>query len=186
MAICTNRIWEDFSTPLKNYIKKRIPNELDSDDVLQEVFIRIHNNIGSLMDDNKIHAWIYRITRNTIADYYRKHDKVFPSAELSEELTDEFEEDQSFNGEISACLRTMIDQLPEKYKQAIIITEFQNVTQKELSQKMGISLSGAKSRVQRAKEKLKEMLLDCCYLELDRRGNVIDYKHKSEDCKYCQ
>ncbi|OPX87330.1 MAG: ECF RNA polymerase sigma factor SigE [Pelotomaculum sp. PtaB.Bin104] len=105
---------------------------------------------------------------------------------MSEELADESEEDRSFNSEISTCLRTMIDQLPEKYKQAIIITEFQNVTQKELSQKMGISLSGAKSRVQRAKEKLKEMLLDCCYLELDWRGNVVDYKHKGKDCKYCQ
>ncbi|OPX87329.1 MAG: RNA polymerase sigma factor SigZ [Pelotomaculum sp. PtaB.Bin104] len=77
MAVCTDRIWEEFRTPLKNFIKKRIPNELDTDDVLQEVFVKIHNNIGSLTDDNKIHAWIYRITRNTIADYYRKMIKFF-------------------------------------------------------------------------------------------------------------
>lgn len=185
MDVCTDRIWEEFSTPLKNFIKKRIPSELDTDDVLQEVFVKIHNNIGSLTDDNKIHAWIYRITRNTIADYYRKNNKISPAAELSEELTDNHEEDPSFNSEISACLRTMIDKLPEKYKQAILFTEYQNLTQRELSQKMGISLSGAKSRVQRSREKLKEMLLDCCHLELDRRGNVIGYKHKSKDCKYC-
>ena len=89
------------------------------------------------------------------------------------------------NKEIAACLKTMIDSLPEKYKEVVILTEFNNMTQKELSEKIGLSLSGVKSRVQRGRKKLKTILLDCCNLEFDRLGNVIDYQHKSSECKYC-
>ena len=184
MIVYINKIWEEFSIPLKGFISKRISNTQDVDDVLQDVFIKIYNNADSIKDDMKIHAWIYRITRNAIADYYRKKATV-EMVELPDDLTDENAEEVSFNGEIAACLKTMIKSLPEKYKEAVILTEFQNLTQKELSEKMGLSLSGAKSRVQRGRGKLKQMLLGCCHLEFDRLGNVINYKHRSDDCKYC-
>lgn len=182
---CMNCIWTEFSEPLRRFIKKRIPNEQDTDDILQEVFIKIHNNIGSLMNDNKIYAWIYRITRNTITDYYRRNGKNFEMTELPEDLESGTDEELSSNIEIASCLKVMMDNLPEKYKQAILLTEFQNMTQKDLGEKLGISVSGAKSRVQRARKMLKEMLLGCCQLEIDNRGNIIDYKHKNSECKYC-
>ncbi len=185
MAVSINHIWEELSLPLKSFIKKRIANEADADDILQEVFMKIHNNINDLSDDHKIHAWVYRITRNAIVDYYRRHDKSIELSELSEEITMEPDEDITSNMEIAACLKSMIESLPEKYKEAVLLTEFQNLTQKELSDRMGLSLSGAKSRVQRGRRKLKEMLLGCCQLEFDRLGNVIDFQHKSSDCKYC-
>lgn len=184
MSICINEIWREFSLPLKRYISKRITNDQDVDDVLQDIFIKIHKNVDRLRDDTKIHAWVYRITRNAIVDYYRTRDTM-KMVELTNDLASENDEDISFNGEIAACLKTMINSLPEKYKEAVILTEFHNLSQKELSGKMGLSLSGAKSRIQRGRQKLKEMLLDCCQLEFDRMGNVIDYKHKNSECKYC-
>lgn len=184
VTVCTNEIWREFSLPLKKHIRKKVSNDQDVEDILQDVFIKIHNNIAGLIDNTKIHAWLFKITRNAIIDYYRKKERIDLS-ELPDDLLNESEEDLSLNGEIASCLKTMIDSLPEKYKEAIILTEFHNLTQKELSQKMGLSLSGAKSRVQRGRSKLKEMLLECCNLEFDRLGNVIDYKHKNSDCKYC-
>ncbi|OPX90772.1 MAG: ECF RNA polymerase sigma factor SigE [Pelotomaculum sp. PtaB.Bin104] len=178
-------IWHELSVPLKNFIKKRVPNEQDTEDILQEIFSKIHSRIDGLQDDNKIHAWIYKMTRNAIMDYYRKKEKAIELSELAEKLTNETEEDLSANGEIAMCLRAMVDQLPEKYKQAIILTEFHNLTQKEMGEKLGLSLSGAKSRVQRGRAMLKEILLGCCHLEFDRMGNIIDYKHKTKDCKFC-
>lgn len=186
MSVCINDVWEQLYKPLRNYIRRRVKSEQDTDDILQEAFIKIHNNIESLKDDNKIHAWIYQITRNAIVDYYRKYEKSLQFVELPENLTSEIEEDLSLNGEISNCLKPMIDTLPEEYKQAIILTEFGNLTQKELSNRMGLSVPGAKSRVQRARKKLKEILLDCCSLEFDSLGNIINYEHKSTDCKYCK
>lgn len=185
MPVCINSIWEEFSTPLRSFIKRRVQNEQDAEDILQEVFLKIHSSIESLKDDSRIHGWIYRITRNAIVDYYRGHENSVASIDFLEDMAAETDEDSSSNGEIAACLKSMINNLPEKYREAIILTEFQNLTQKELSEKLGLSVSGAKSRVQRAREKLKEMLLSCCQFEFDRLGNIIDYKHNNCDCKYC-
>ena len=52
-----------------------------------------------------------------------------------------------------------------------------------LAERLGLSLSGAKSRVQRAREKLKQQLLECCHFELDRRGHIIDYQPRCQCCE---
>lgn len=184
MTADINEIWAEFSLPLKKFIGKRVSNTQDADDILQDVFIKVHRNFANMKDVARITAWVYTITRNAITDYYRKKE-AFELVDLPADLTDENDEDLSFNSEITACLKTMIDSLPEKYKEAVLLTEFQNLTQKELSERMGLSLSGAKSRVQRGREMLKDMLLGCCQLEFDRVGNIIEYKHKSSECKYC-
>lgn len=185
MSTCTSCVWEEFSAPLKVFIRKRVANEQDAEDIYQEIFIKIHKNIDSVMDVNKIHAWIYRIARNSITDYYRKNQNNYKFTELTEDLESASEEELSSNSEIASCLKVMLDSLPEIYKQAIILTEIQCLTQKEVSEKLGLSLSGVKSRVQRGRKMLKEMLLGCCRLEMDRRGNIIDYKHKNSECKFC-
>jgi RNA polymerase sigma-70 factor (ECF subfamily) len=178
-------LWEQFSIPLKDFIKKRVNNDQDVEDILQTVFLKIHIHINNLIETNKVRGWIYSITRNAIIDFYRSKNQDSDIESLSEDILIGVQEEETLNNEISQCLNTMIQYLPEKYKQAIILTEFHNLTQKELADRTGLSVSGAKSRVQRARLLLKEMLMNCCILELDRRGNVIDYKHKSKDCKYC-
>lgn len=62
MPACVNLIWDEFNGPLKSFIKKRIPKEQDAEDILQDVFIKIYNNIEKLQDNKKIHSWIYTIT----------------------------------------------------------------------------------------------------------------------------
>jgi len=183
-AIIEN-VWHETNVPLKNFIKQRVPNEYDAEDILQDIFYKIHNNIASLQDQNKIQPWIYRITRNVIADYYRRRNRTLALTPLPDDPVNEPWSDVNANAEIAYCLKNMISYLPEKYKQAIFLTEYQNLTQKELGAKTGLSLTGAKSRVQRARGKLKEMLLGCCDLEFDRSGDIIDYKHKSSACKFC-
>jgi len=71
----------------------------------------------------------------------------------------------------------MIEQLPDKYREAMMLTELEGMTQKDLSNQLGISFSGAKSRVQRGRGELKELLTACCHIEADHYGNTIDY-HK--------
>lgn len=177
-------LWGEFSTPLKKFIGKRVANEHDTDDILQEVFARIYKNINTLKEEKKIHAWVYRITRNVIVDFYREK-KSTVLTELTEDLIAEMDEDLSVNEEVSACVKAMINHLPEKYKEAIILTEYHNLTQKELSTRLGLSVSGAKSRVQRGREMIKNMILDCCTLEFDKNGSIIDYKYKSKGCNSC-
>ncbi|SKA93980.1 RNA polymerase, sigma subunit, SigZ [Caloramator quimbayensis] len=177
-----SNIFEDFSTLLSKYIKRHVSCKEDAEDILQDVLLKIYNNIENLNDNEKIYAYIYKIARNSIYDYYRKQNKS------NENYTPELEyflDDETANREISRCVKSMVDYLPEKYRQAIILTEFQGLTQKEVSEILKISLSGVKSRVQRARKLLKKMLYECCNLEFDSLGNVIDFEHKTKDCKFC-
>jgi RNA polymerase sigma-70 factor (ECF subfamily) len=88
--------------------------------------------------------------------------------------------------DIASCLEPMIDGLPEKYRQVIILAEYDGLSQREISEQLGMSFSGAKSRVQRSRGKLKDMLLECCHLEFDRLGHITDYQSKESSCRYCQ
>lgn len=185
MVVSINRIWEEFSIPLKRYIMKHVQDKHDAEDILQEIFCKIIHSMGYLENENKIQSWVYQITRNAIIDYYRSRKVVAALPQLFESRIDEFAVEGEAADEISLCIRKMIDHLPDKYRQAIILTEFEGLTQKELAEKLGLSISGAKSRVQRARKRLKNMLMDCCHFEFDRLGHIIEYQHKEKICCYC-
>jgi RNA polymerase sigma-70 factor (ECF subfamily) len=90
--------------------------------------------------------------------------------------------------ELAGCLRPMIDQLSQDYRDAITLVELKGLTQQAAAKQMGISLSGMKSRVQRGRARLKQMLDDCCLIELDRRGGVVDYRTRrtrESGCNSC-
>jgi RNA polymerase sigma-70 factor (ECF subfamily) len=169
-------IWDEFGASLRGFIKKRVADEAAAEDILQEVFVKIQSQVETLRDIRKLRYWLYQISRNTIIDYYRSRK---PTVSLPENL--EIKDDT--NGydifdDLNPCVESMIGRLPPKYREAVYLTAYQGLTQKEMGKVLGISLSGAKSRVQRARDKLKEMLLDCCDFELDRMGNVISYEPK--------
>lgn len=180
-------IWQEFRISLKQFIRARVSDEQDSEDILQEVFIKIHNHLPNLKEEEKLHSWVYQITRNTIIDFYRSQAKSqaklldSDKERLLQNETDITDEGNK-NEIVAAWLKDLIEQLPEKYKEALIYVELEQHTQKELANKLGISLSGAKSRVQRGREKLKNILLECCHLEFDNFGNILDYNVNKENC----
>lgn len=185
----TQEIWTDFNDILMKFIKSRVKNEYDAEDILQEVFRKIHLSIHRLTDESKVQSWVYQIARNAITDYYRTNAKrrsMETSADTEPELDlpEEAEQDSNLNEVVGRWLKCMVQSLDDKYKDAILLTEFGNATQKELAEKLGISVSGAKSRVQRGREKLKEKLLACCHIERDRLGNVIGYERRSNGCHF--
>lgn len=173
-------IWNEFHNELDGFIFCHIKDREITNDILQDIFVKIQNNIGSLKDESKLASWIYQIARNSINDYYRK---LKPHIELNDyESIDE--EKNADNGELEKCLESFINQLDDKYREAIILTEFNGLTQKQLAQKLNISYSGAKSRVQRAKEYLKNLFTDCCKIQSDKYGNIVDYEQK-RNCNKC-
>ncbi|CAN7201894.1 RNA polymerase sigma factor SigZ [Paenibacillus sp. LjRoot153] len=181
----TEEVWKSFYNPLRNFIVKRVKLVHDADDILQNVFMKIHANLDTLKDDQKLQSWIYQITRNCIMDYYRK-EKLQLKVELPTDLPLEDTEDlNEAIKEIASCIRPMVQQLSDNYKHALELTELGNYTQKQLSEQLGISFSGAKSRVQRGREKLKELLLSCCNFEFDRLGNIIDYTTRNSNQTKC-
>jgi len=172
MTITVQEIWEDFSQRLKNFILKRVENQHDAEDILQEVFCKIHSHVDKLRDEDKLEYWLYRITRNAIIDYYRQKPEKTQPLEVLEDVA---EEPTLENLEqVRSCLRPMINLMDKKYSQALILTEFEGLTQKAMAEKLNLSVAGAKSRVQRAKGNLKEMLMAGCNLEFDHLGQLID------------
>ncbi len=178
----TEDIWHEYQSRLAAFIRSKVAEDA-VDDLLQEVFMKIHLRIDSLKDDTKLESWLYQITRNAITDYYR-------TKRMSEELPEWLEqpkpeEEESIRKELSACLEPMVRELPDKYRTAIQLSEIENKTQKEVAEKEGISLSGAKSRVQRGRTILKTMLDDCCQFEVNQKNQVVSYEKKERDCKFC-
>jgi RNA polymerase sigma-70 factor (ECF subfamily) len=141
-------------------------------------------------DPRRIISWIYQVTRNAIIDYYRKpgrHHEI--PAGLSADIEafgGELQEESDNSGsELAGCLRPMIERLSQDYRDAINLVEFEGLTQQEAAKRMGVSLSGMKSRVQRGRKQLKQMLDDCCRIELDRRRAVVDYEVRDAGCDSC-
>jgi RNA polymerase sigma-70 factor, ECF subfamily len=74
------------------------------------------------------------------------------------------------------CITPMVSQLPDDYRQAIELTELEGMTQIAAAERVGLSVPGMKSRVQRGRARLRSMLLRCCEIETDHRGHVLDFK----------
>ncbi len=164
-------LWQEFSQPLLRFLRARVGNAADAEDLLQGIFLKVQHGLPTLRDTGKLQGWIYQIARHAVIDYYRRRrpeESVRELPELAESLDGEDEVD------LRPAIRRMIAALPPEFRDAIVLTEFQGLSQVELAERLGISVSGAKSRVQRARARLRVMLDDCCHFEFDRRGKVID------------
>ncbi len=188
----TAAIWREFSDGLQGYIHRRVSSLADAEDILQDVFLRIHANLSGLNNRERLAGWIYRVTANAITDFYRSRARAGDTAErLEREARVDAETRAPVAGDgdierdrsLARYLESLVDTLPEKYREAMRLTELEGMTQKEAAAKVGISVSGMKSRVQRGRERLKDALLDCCNVELDRRRGIIDVRERSgEPC----
>ncbi len=176
MTIASEQLWETFSRPLHQFIQRRVPDPHSVEDILQDVFLKIHTHIDTLRAPDRLTSWIYQITRNAIVDYYRAQR---PTIELAETLPVEDESvDRDVVRELSPCVTALVTALPETYREALRLTSSQALSQKALSEQLGISFSGAKSRVQRARAKMKEQLLNCCQFQFDHGGRIVDYQSR--------
>lgn len=165
-------LWQKLAAKLKAFILSKVHNEAIAEDILQEVFIKIHTKIDSVNDETKIQSWIYQITRNLIVDHFRnvqKEQNGLPYLMESEE-----DEMNDFMTETLDDMLKMMDDLPPEYCEALCLTELKGISQKAYAEKIGISYSGAKSRIQRARLMLKDLLMNCCHYQFDKYGTVID------------
>jgi RNA polymerase sigma-70 factor, ECF subfamily len=179
----TAELWEEFGGTLKRFIARRVRNEHDAEDLLQEVFLRAHIAFYKVKDKGRARPWLYRIAANVVADHYRNKRVAIPPVAPHEPAEDAADL-ENLNGEILPCLVSAIGELPDGYRSALTLADLEGRRQKEVADELGLSLSGAKSRIQRARRKLKAALLSCCHFELDRLGNVLGYRPKYGTCRY--
>lgn len=198
MTTKTEELWQLVHDGLRAFIAKRVNDQAHVDDILQDVFMRVHRQVDHVNDPDRLISWIYQVTRNAIIDYYRKPGR---QREIPAGLGSDIEESGGqpasagstpgeapgeLRTELAGCLRPMIERLSQDYRDAITLVELDGLTQQAAAKRVGISLSGMKSRVQRGRKQLKQLLDECCLIELDRRGGVKEFEVRDTGCNPCQ
>ena len=181
-----SEVWEPFVDALRAFVARRVPSA-DVDDVLQDVLLRLHQAAHTLRDDEKAEAWVYGVARRTVADHFRQRatpagtddasalaDPAVPPENLAA-----FQGKHDVHEEVLSWLRPFAQALPEPDRTALLLADFQGRTQQEVADHLGLSLSGAKSRVQRARAKLGDALRACCEVEFgpDARARAFRRVH---------
>ena len=196
MEAHVQEMWQDIHVALRAFIVKRVANEAEADDIVQDVWLKMQRGFDGLKDQNRLISWIYQIARHAIIDHYRAPDRrrempaglaadleVYQSSSSRQTAA---EDSGQLRTELACCLRPMIEQLSEDYRQAVTLVDLEGLTQQEAATQLGLSLSGMKSRVQRGRRQLKAILETCCTIELDRRRGVTGYDMQDQQAHSCR
>ncbi len=163
--------------PLHLYIKRRVSNQLDAEDLTQEVFYKLAKSNND--EIKNIKSWIYTIAKNTITDYYRKkkvHTEEVDNISIDQEKLKNDEID-----ELSKCVIPFINQLPKEYRLIMLLSEMEGISQKEIAGRLDLNYVTVRSKVQRGRKKLRELLSDCCTIIQGGKGSILGYQSK-EGC----
>ncbi len=177
--------WQHVAEDLRRFVQRRVKDPHTAEDLVQDVFLKFARHLQGEPPEGPLHAWIFKTAQNAIIDHYRgQRSGTQDPAGLADETTTNtaFEDEPLF-----ASFRTFLHSLPAEQREAILRTEYEGLTQKQLATELGIPLSTVKSRVQRGKQRLGEALRDCCSFEFDRRGHLVDWQRKAGgDCTDCR
>ena len=160
--------WDHLYGELVTFVEQRVKDKPTAEDIVQEVFIKVHTKSSQLKAADKIIGWIYQITRNAVADHFRQSSKNVEPINIDWESNY-----HEFNDCVAHCLKSLMDALPDEYRIPLALTELENQSQYQVAQALNISYSGARSRVQRARKMLKQKLDELYYIKTDSYGNII-------------
>jgi RNA polymerase sigma-70 factor (ECF subfamily) len=172
------RAYRDLHGEVRRFVARRVPADL-VDDLTQDVFLRMHEHAAELRDITLLAPWLFRVARNAIVDSHRQARPTEPFEDVVADATNGAAE--NLNEEVATWIEPMLSVLPEEYREALRLTELEGLSQKDLAERLGISASGARSRVQRGRQMLEEVLRACCTFELDPRGNISACAVRDDD-----
>jgi RNA polymerase sigma-70 factor, ECF subfamily len=168
--------WPAFNRHLRAYISRRVDAAF-VDDIMGDILLRVAEHRDQFDSTDNPLAWLYRVAGNIITDHYRRRaveKKALQQAGADATEADTSDESDGY-AELSQCLLPMIQRLPEDYRDALLLTDIEGATQADAAAKLGLSVSGMKSRVQRGRDRLKQALHRCCEIEINSKGRLVDY-----------
>jgi len=168
-------LWKQYEKELTAFVRARLFDKSLAADIMQEVAIKIYKNQNILDSIENSRAWLYRLTRNTLIDFYKKNDKAIPSALYILELMTHDTQDEDY--ELGICLANIMSSALNKSDNEILqLSIIEQYSLKEISSKINLTVEGTKTKLKRAKKKLSSAFFDCCSLDKDVQGNIMDYK----------
>jgi RNA polymerase sigma-70 factor (ECF subfamily) len=166
---------------LHAFLARRVESPEVADDLTQEVLLRLLQHQDSAVENPT--AWLYRVARNVLIDYYRSRGSQRrihagdPAAAATALAEEPFADDpQAAQRELASCLRSLVDQLAEPYRSAVTAVDLDGQSQTEVARALGLSVSGMKSRVQRGRHRLRQLLTECCRVHTSPTGGISDYE----------
>jgi RNA polymerase sigma-70 factor (ECF subfamily) len=166
---CILKAWQDHEAELARFIRFRVHDEAETQDLLQEVFLRALRQPGGLCGIDNRRAWLYQVARNLLIDRLRLTKDQVP---LPDDLAAEPEPPMAPVELLQHCLPRVLTELSPEDREAIRLCDLEGLTQQAFADRLGLSLPAAKSRVQRARARLKARLVEACQVRFDETGQV--------------
>jgi RNA polymerase sigma-70 factor (ECF subfamily) len=178
-------LYTSFRGELKGFIAARTRDQALAEDLVQETFVRLAGYCGSGGSCTHPKALLFKVAANLVIDHFRQNPRRDRPSSVDPDMAQADPEDppkadsDNLNREFLECFLPLIDQLPEPYRQAVRLADIEQVPQTEIAARLQVSVSGAKSRVQRGRAKLKELVSAICRIENDRYGNILDCRRRT-------
>ena len=180
--------WLEYIDHLTAVVAKRVAAPA-VEDVVGEILLKVVRHRAELDEVSSPIAWMTRIALNTIADYHRRSaveqrtkSEWAADAQTQNAVADDGE---GIEQSIAGCVLPFIQELPPLDAQVLILTDLDGMTQRAAAEQLGLSISGMKSRVQRARIRLRDALATCCAVQFDRRGGVLEVTRRTSDNCHC-
>jgi RNA polymerase sigma-70 factor, ECF subfamily len=175
--------WAETIERLRRFVASRVSDPELAADIVQDVLLR-SVAAGALEHVDDLKAWLYRSARNAVIDHYRTkraHEPILDEERWPDLITTEDGPNEATR-ELARCLEPLIHQLPPTARDALTRVDIVGQTHQQAADQLGISVSGMKSRVQRARRELRTLLTRCCKVTLDRDGALTDFEPQAPGC----
>ena len=175
-------IYDQFYTRVRKFILALVKDEWTADDLIQETFLKIQNNLKNLKDPSKLSSWIFRIAYNLSQDHFRQLKRSRKEERLDQEemedlmealIQKEFDVQKELEQrQMGECVQNQINLLPESLRTVLVLFDIMELSRQEIAEILGITVKNVKVRLHRARKKLKPILEEKCSFERDEREGL--------------
>lgn len=168
---CVQQAWREHEAELRGYLRRRMAHPADADDLLQEVFLKALRQGRAFCEIAQVRAWLFQVARNALADRLRlRREEV----ELPQDLTADADERAPVET-LDQCLPRVLGELAAQDREALVLCDLERLPQEEYARRKGIALPAAKSRIRRARKRLRARMTEVCRVALDQAGHVDSF-----------
>jgi len=170
-------IYDQYYAKVRRFILTLVRDDWVADDLIQETFLRIQQNIESLRDPSKLSSWIFRIAHNLCQDHFRQRKisriKEETAGEEMEDLKEALIQKELEQRQMGECVQNQINLLPEPLRAVLLLFDIMEFSHQEIADTLGITIENVKVRLHRARRKLQAILAEKCAFEKDERNVLV-------------